>query len=121
MTALTLLNLLNLLGKVILMKMRRSSSRIGIQRRFQNNVRFEAQIRERDDVDVTVDFFSGSVVVSLVRIGGGGKGGGHLVVAFTYSLLFISVSCEEVVKENISSMFDYSSFKEASSHLPARA
>ena len=88
MTALTLLNLLNLLGKVILMKTRRrSSSRIGIQRRFQNNVRFEAQIRERDDVDVTVDFFSGSVVVSLVRIGGGGKGGGHLVVAFTYSLL----------------------------------
>jgi len=119
MTTLTLLNL-NLLGKVILMR-RRSGSRIGIQRRFQNNVRFETQIRERDDVDVTVDFFSGSVVVRIAFIGGGGKGGGHLVVAFTYSLLRISVRCEEVLKENISLVFDYSSFKEVSSHLPARA
>ena len=84
MTALTLLNLLNLLGKVILMKMRRSSSRIGIQRRFQNNVRFETQIRERDDVDVTVDFFSISIVVRIVRIGGGGGGGGHRLLTLYY-------------------------------------
>ena len=38
--------------------MRRSSSRNWDSTKIQNNVRFETQIRERDDVDVMVDFLA---------------------------------------------------------------